>query len=91
VPEPLRGTYAGLAHAPSIAHLQQLGVTRVSLLPVHQHIDEQRLVGIGLVNYWGYNTIGFFCPEPRLAPRATARARDEFRAMVRRCTRPASR
>jgi glycogen debranching enzyme len=39
----------------------------VSLLPVHQRLDEQRLVAPGLVNHWGYNTLGFFCPEPRYA------------------------
>ncbi len=85
VPDPLRGTYAGLASDAAIAHLRQLGVTALSLLPVHQHIDEQRLVGMGLVNYWGYNTIGFFCPEPTLASGADGlSSRDEFRAMVRR-------
>ncbi|HEX6362335.1 MAG TPA: glycogen debranching enzyme GlgX, partial [Albitalea sp.] len=37
VPPALRGTYAGLASDAAIAHLQRLGVTSVSLLPVHQH------------------------------------------------------
>jgi glycogen operon protein len=84
VPEPLRGTYAGLAHPAAIAHLKRLGVTAVELLPVHQHLDEERLVGMGLVNYWGYNTLGFFCPEPRYASGADGlSARDEFRAMVK--------
>ncbi|KQP19805.1 glycogen debranching enzyme GlgX [Pseudorhodoferax sp. Leaf267] len=83
VPEALRGTYAGLAHAASIAHLQRLGITAVSLLPVHYALDEQRLVDLGLTNYWGYNTLGFFCPSPRLAHAADGAAqRDEFRAMV---------
>jgi glycogen operon protein len=85
VPENLRGTYAGIATDAAIAHLRQLGVTAVSLLPVHQHIDEQRLVGMGLTNYWGYNTIGFFCPDPSLASGAGGlSARDEFRSMVAR-------
>ena len=82
VPAEWRGTYAGLASDAALAHLQRLGVTAVCLLPVHQHLDEQRLVEHGLSNYWGYNTIGFFCPEPRYA--ATPNPRDEFRAMVRR-------
>jgi glycogen operon protein len=81
VPEPLRGRYAGLAHEASIAHLKRLGVTAVQLLPVHQHIDERHLVRRGLTNYWGYNTIGFFCPEPAYA--AGPQPRDEFRDMVR--------
>ncbi len=85
LPEPLRGTYAGMASDASIAHLQRLGVTAVSLLPVHQRVDEERLARMGLTNYWGYNTIGYFCPEPRLASGLGGReARDEFRSMVKR-------
>ncbi|HYJ97081.1 MAG TPA: glycogen debranching protein GlgX, partial [Burkholderiaceae bacterium] len=85
VPESQRGTYAGLASEAAIAHLQQLGVTAVCLLPVHRHLDEQRLVAMGLSNYWGYNTIGFFCPDPALASgQSGVTARDEFRAMVAR-------
>ncbi len=84
VPEAQRGTYLGLASPAAIAHLKRLGVTALSLLPVHQHIDEERLVRHGLVNHWGYNTIGFFCPEPRHATAHDGRtARDEFRMMVR--------
>lgn len=83
VPEALRGSYAGLAHPASIAHLKQLGITAVSLLPVHYALDEQRLVTMGLTNYWGYNTLGFFCPSPRLASsHGGAAQRAEFRAMV---------
>jgi glycogen operon protein len=83
VPPALRGTYAGLAHEASIAHLKRLGVTSVSLLPVPEHVDEERLVRMGLSNYWGYNTIGFFCPDPTLASGAQGmNPRDEFRAMV---------
>jgi glycogen operon protein len=82
VPEAERGTYAGLASDAAIAHLQQLGVTAVSLLPVHQNLSERRLVKMGLRNHWGYNTVGFFCPEPRYA--AGTQARDEFKQMVKR-------
>ena len=81
VPEALRGSYAGLASDAAIAHFKHLGVTALSLLPVHQHLDEPRLVARGLTNYWGYNTIGFFAVEPRYA--SSASPRDEFRAMVR--------
>ena len=81
VPLPLRGSYAGLAHPASLAHLRRLGISAVSLLPVHQALDEQRLVAMGLRNYWGYNTLGFFCPAPHLAA-DPADARDEFRRMV---------
>ena len=85
VPEAARGTYAGLGDPASIAHLNALGVTAVSLLPVHQRIDEERLVKSGLTNYWGYNTIGFFAVEPRLSrsPGDGAATRQEFREMVK--------
>ena len=80
VPEGLRGTYAGLASDAAIAHLKRLGVTAVSLLPVQMHLDERRLVEMGLVNHWGYNTVAFFAPDPRHA--AGPDARSEFRATV---------
>ncbi len=82
VPEAQRGTYAGLASDAALAHLKRLGVTALSLLPVMQSLSEPHLTARGLVNYWGYNTLGFFCPEPRYA--AGPNPRDEFRAMVRR-------
>ena len=80
----LRGSYAGLAHPASITYLQQLGITSVSLLPVHYALDEQRLAEQGKRNYWGYNTLAFFCPDPRLASlHGGVSPRDEFRTMVR--------
>ncbi len=63
IPPELRGTYAGLAHEAAIAHLTDLGVTTVELLPVHQNVPEAFLAGRGLTNYWGYNTIGYFAPH----------------------------
>jgi glycogen debranching enzyme len=81
VPEPLRGTYAGLASAAMVAHYRTLGITTLCLLPVHHHIDEKHLLDLGLTNYWGYNTLAFFVPEPRYAS-DPATVRDEFRAMV---------
>ena len=58
-----------LAHPAAIAHFKSLGVTTLSLLPVQYCVDEGPLAERGLVNYWGYNTLGFFCPDPRLAQR----------------------
>ena len=84
LPEALRGSYAGLAHPASLAHLQRLGVTSVSLLPVHYSLDEERLAGLGLHNYWGYNTLAFFAVNPQLASGQNGLTpRDEFRAMVK--------
>ncbi|MET9858102.1 glycogen debranching protein GlgX [Streptomyces smyrnaeus] len=63
LPDELRGTYAALAHPAVIAHLTQLGVTALELMPVHQSVTDHRLAEAGLSNYWGYNTIGFFAPH----------------------------
>jgi isoamylase len=84
VPASLRGTYAGLAHPACIAHLLSLGVTTLSLLPVHYSLTEQRLELLGLRNYWGYNTLGWFCPDPALSsqPDDPTATRAEFRDMV---------
>ncbi|WP_299962482.1 glycogen debranching protein GlgX [uncultured Roseobacter sp.] len=65
VPEAQRGTYEGLASDAIIEHLQRLGVTAIELLPVHAFLNDGFLLNKGLSNYWGYNTIGFFVPEPR--------------------------
>jgi len=80
VPEGLRGTFAGLASEPAIAHLKRLGVTSVELLPVHAFNDERRLIDLGLANYWGYNTIAFFAPEPRYCAGGDP---DDFKRMVK--------
>ncbi|MEV6123228.1 glycogen debranching protein GlgX [Streptomyces sp. NPDC052077] len=63
VPEELRGTYAALAHPAVLGHLTDLGVTALELMPVHQFVHDHRLADLGLRNYWGYNTIGFFAPH----------------------------
>ena len=75
----LRGTFAGLATPSIIAYLRDLGVTTVELLPVHAFIDDRRLVEQKLRNYWGYNSIGFFAPEPRYLQSDPA----EFKTMVK--------
>ena len=84
VAEPLRGTYAGLASAPVIEHLQRLGMTALELLPIQAFVDERRLVQHGLSNYWGYNTIGFFAPDTRYAARISPGGTlGEFKTMVK--------
>ncbi|WP_078911004.1 glycogen debranching protein GlgX [Streptomyces sp. NRRL WC-3742] len=84
VPPPLRGTYAGLAHPAAIAHLTRLGVTAVELLPVHQFASEDHLQARGLVNYWGYNTIGYFAPHAAYSSSGSRGAQvGEFKRMVR--------
>ncbi len=87
VPPEHRGTFLGLTSPPVLDHLRRLGVTAVELLPVHAHADEPALRARGLTNYWGYNTLSFFAPDPRFATRAAvadpAAAVREFKTMVR--------
>jgi glycogen operon protein len=81
VPEALRGTFAGLAQPEVIDYIRSLGVTSVELLPVHTFINDSHLLEKGLTNYWGYNSIGYFAPDPRYAANRL-RSLDEFKAMV---------
>ena len=84
IPENLRGTYLGLSHPAAIEHLKKVGVTAVELLPIHQFLHDGRLLGKGLRNYWGYDTIGFFAPHDEYASRRTIGAAvSEFKQMVR--------
>jgi len=75
IPEPLRGTFAGLAHPAAITHLQRIGVTSVELMPAMAAIEERHLAALGLINYWGYNPVAFLAPDPRLAPGGWAEIR----------------
>ena len=81
IPPALRGTYAGLAHPIAVAHLRDLGITAVELLPVHQQLTPRFVLERGLIDYWGYNTIAFLAPDPRLA--ATDDPRAELRDVIR--------
>lgn len=81
VPEPLRGTYLGLAHPAVIEHFVRLGVTSVELLPVQTFSDEPSLVRAGRHNYWGYSPLGFFAPHAGYASEP-GREVEEFRTMV---------
>ena len=64
VPEPQRGTCAGLTNPELLRHIRELGVSSVELLPVHAFVNDQHLLEKGMNNYWGYNSIGFFAPHP---------------------------
>jgi isoamylase len=84
VPAAQRGTYAGLAHPAALDYLTKLGVTAVELLPVHQFVHDAQLVGRGLRNYWGYNSIGFLAPHNDYAAAGQGGEQvSEFKAMVR--------
>jgi isoamylase len=83
VPENLRGTYAGLGTQDVIDYVKSLGVTSIELLPIHTFINDSHLLEKGLTNYWGYNSIGFFSPDPRYASDVPNSLR-EFKEMVAR-------
>ena len=84
IPEEQRGTYAGLAHPAVIDHLKSLNVTAIELMPVHQFLHDHRLLDLGLRNYWGYNTFGFFAPHYQYSSvRHAGGAVAEFKTMVR--------
>ncbi len=84
LPESLRGTYAGLADERVVRYLCDLGVTAIELLPVHQFMDDWKLIQAGLSNYWGYNTLGFFAPHGHYAATGTRGEQvAEFKSMVR--------
>ncbi|WP_067503039.1 glycogen debranching protein GlgX [Actinoplanes sp. TFC3] len=84
VPKDMRGTYAAIGHPAVIEHLAKLGVTAVELMPVHQFVHDNRLADLGLRNYWGYNTLGFFAPyHGYSAMGALGQQTQEFRGMVK--------
>ena len=84
IPEEIRGTYAGIAHPVMIAHLKDLGVSAIELMPVHQFVQDFHLLDRGLANYWGYNTIGFLAPHNGYAAYGTRGEQvAEFKGMVK--------
>ena len=76
-----RGSFAALAHPAVINHLHHLGITAVELMPVHAFLQDRAVQQRGLRNYWGYNTLGFFAPEPSYLSDGTP---NEMRVTVRR-------
>jgi isoamylase len=84
VPGHLRGTYLGLSSDPILEHLTRLGVTAIELLPVHHIAGERRLAELGLTNYWGYSSIGYFAPDTRYASGGRGEQVTEFKSMVKR-------
>jgi glycogen operon protein len=81
VPPHRQGTYAGLSTREVIDYVRSLGVTSIELLPVHTFVNDNHLLEKGLTNYWGYNSIGFFAPDPRYAS-APEQCLREFKEMV---------
>ena len=88
IPPAQRGTYAGLGHPVMIDYLTRLGITAVELMPVHQFLTEPALPALGLTNYWGYNTIGYFAPHNGYSSTGECGEQvGEFKGMVKRLHR----
>jgi isoamylase len=76
-----RGSFSALASPAIIDYLVELGITAVELLPVHASVPERSLAQSRLTNYWGYNSVAFFAPDPRFLPAGQIA---EFKTMVQR-------
>lgn len=62
------GTFAGLKE--KIPYLKELGINAVELMPIFEFdemINAREVDGKQLVEYWGYNTVGFFSPNASYA------------------------
>ena len=80
------GSYAAVIE--KIPYLKQLGVNCIELMPVFEfdELDNQRVnpsTGEQLMNFWGYNPIGFFAPNAAYA--ATGNAAHELKSLVKAC------
>ncbi|QQA41880.1 glycogen debranching protein GlgX [Pelagovum pacificum] len=75
------GTYLAMSSDPMLEHLTKLGITAIQIMPIHAFLDDEHLLEKSLKNYWGYQTIGFFAPEPRYM---SGGQRNEVKEMIRR-------
>jgi isoamylase len=76
------GTYSGFIE--KIPYLKSLGINAVELLPVHQSYKRDGLIKLGLTDYWGYNSVGFFAPENSYGRAGgAASAVEEFKTLVK--------
>ena len=83
LPEHERGTFAGLGSKEIVEYIRSLGVTSIELMPIYTFVNDRPLLEKRLTNYWGYNTLGFFAPDPRYAADPKNGLR-EFKQMVSR-------
>ncbi|HYW97360.1 MAG TPA: alpha-amylase family glycosyl hydrolase, partial [Bacteroidales bacterium] len=84
IPKHERGTYKALSSQPVIDYFKKLGVTAVELMPVHHFVHNKFLLDNGLVNYWGYNSIGYFAPHAQYSVAGDCGGQvQEFKEMVK--------
>ena len=79
IEDALKGTYLGVISSEAIQHLKDLNITTIQLMPCFTFATERHLQTLGLTNYWGYNPINFFTPEPSYAQQD---AISEFKSMI---------
>jgi glycogen operon protein len=65
ISEEVRGRAGALGNARMVGYLKDLGITALELLPVHAIVHDRNLQELGLLNYWGYNSLAYFAPDPR--------------------------
>lgn len=75
----IRGTYLGVISQVGIDHLKSLNITTIQLMPCFSFMTERHLQQLNLKNYWGYNPVSFFVPEPSYAKKDAV---IEFQAMI---------
>ena len=65
VPDQYKGKFLGVCQPAIVNHLKSLGITAIQLMPVAAFMPEPYITKKGLTNYWGYNPVNYFCPDPR--------------------------
>jgi isoamylase len=65
VPDQYKGKFLGVCQPAIVNHLKLLGITAIQLMPVAAFMPEPYITNKGLTNYWGYNPVNYFCPDPR--------------------------
>jgi len=82
-----KGTFLGIID--KIPYLLDLGINAIELMPIFE-FDETKnhrvnpVTSKKLCNYWGYETMSFFCPMNRYATSSDyGKAKQEFQTMIR--------
>ncbi len=80
-----KGTFAGLME--KIPYLKELGINAVELMPIFEfdeNMNAREIDGKKLLDYWGYNTVGFFAPNTSYsASKERNREGQELKELIR--------
>lgn len=80
IPSEYRGKFLGLCAKPMLEYFKKLGITSLSLMPVHNFFTNAFQQEKGLSNYWGYDSLCFFAPHTEYLVNGDYQ---EFKEMVR--------